>query len=131
MARVLSGAHTYGMYVCMYVCMCLCVYVCTNVCTVMFIFEYIHGSKCKAMPYIFKKTNTRITDPEILERRYPVILRQFSIRRGSGGKGRYHGGDGVVRELEFTRVRLLCRILPLKGSSICMYVCMYVCMSSH
>ena len=56
---------------------------------------------------MFTKTNTRITDPEILERRYPVILRQFSIRRGSGGRGRFHGGDGVVRELEFTRVLLI------------------------
>lgn len=49
-------------------------------------------------------TNTRITDPEILERRYPVVLRQFSIRKGSGGKGSFNGGDGVVRELEFTKV---------------------------
>jgi 5-oxoprolinase (ATP-hydrolysing) len=46
-------------------------------------------------------TNTRITDPEILERRYPVRLRRFAIRRGSGGKGRWAGGDGLVRELEF------------------------------
>ena len=46
-------------------------------------------------------TNTRITDPEILERRYPVLLRKFSIRRGSGGQGRYNGGDGLVREIEF------------------------------
>ncbi|MCH7909665.1 MAG: hydantoinase B/oxoprolinase family protein, partial [Candidatus Hydrogenedentes bacterium] len=46
-------------------------------------------------------TNTRITDPEVLERRYPVVLREFSIRRGSGGGGRRHGGDGVVRALEF------------------------------
>jgi len=45
-------------------------------------------------------TNTRITDPEILERRYPVLLREFSIRKGSGGKGKHKGGDGVVRELE-------------------------------
>jgi 5-oxoprolinase (ATP-hydrolysing) len=45
-------------------------------------------------------TNTRITDPEILERRYPVVLRQFSLRKGSGGKGRFAGGDGVIRELE-------------------------------
>eukprot|EP00934_Nitzschia_sp_Nitz4_P003250 Nitzschia sp. Nitz4//scaffold289_size23394//17923//21827//NITZ4_008481-RA/size23394-augustus-gene-0.2-mRNA-1//1//CDS//3329545834//3240//frame0 len=45
-------------------------------------------------------TNTRITDPEILERRYPVLLREFSIRSGSGGKGKHPGGDGVVRELE-------------------------------
>jgi 5-oxoprolinase (ATP-hydrolysing) len=45
-------------------------------------------------------TNTRITDPEILERRYPVVLRQFSLRPGSGGLGRHPGGDGVIRELE-------------------------------
>jgi len=48
-------------------------------------------------------TNTRITDPEILERRYPVLLRQFSLRPGSGGRGRYSGGDGVIREIEFLR----------------------------
>ncbi len=46
-------------------------------------------------------TNTRITDPEILERRYPLLLREFSIRRGSGGDGRHRGGDGLVREVEF------------------------------
>lgn len=46
-------------------------------------------------------TNTRITDPEILERRYPVILRKFALRPGSGGRGRYRGGNGVVREVEF------------------------------
>ena len=45
-------------------------------------------------------TNTRITDPEILERRYPVLLREFSLRKGSGGRGRHNGGDGVIRELE-------------------------------
>lgn len=45
-------------------------------------------------------TNTRITDPEILERRYPVLLREFSLRRGSGGRGMHQGGDGVIRELE-------------------------------
>jgi 5-oxoprolinase (ATP-hydrolysing) len=48
-------------------------------------------------------TNTRITDAEIIETRYPVIVRQFGIRKGSGGQGRWHGGDGIVRELEFTR----------------------------
>ena len=47
-------------------------------------------------------TNTRITDPEILERRYPVVLRQFGLRDGSGGGGRFRGGDGTVRELQFT-----------------------------
>lgn len=46
-------------------------------------------------------TNTAITDPEIIEQRYPVRLRQFAIRRGSGGTGRWCGGDGVVREFEF------------------------------
>ena len=45
-------------------------------------------------------TNTRITDPEILERRYPVLLREFSLRQGSGGAGKHKGGNGVVRELE-------------------------------
>ncbi|KAL4910751.1 hypothetical protein BDW74DRAFT_164568 [Aspergillus multicolor] len=46
-------------------------------------------------------TNTRITDPEVLERRYPVLLRQFSLRKESGGHGEFRGGDGVVREVEF------------------------------
>ncbi|KAJ9098312.1 hypothetical protein QFC19_006436 [Naganishia cerealis] len=46
-------------------------------------------------------TNTRITDPEILERRYPVILRQFGYRPNSGGRGHYNGGNGVIREMEF------------------------------
>jgi len=46
-------------------------------------------------------TNTAITDPEILESRYSVRLRQFAIRRGSGGAGTWRGGDGVVREFEF------------------------------
>jgi 5-oxoprolinase (ATP-hydrolysing) len=46
-------------------------------------------------------TNTRITDPEVIEHRYPVRLHRFAIRRGSGGKGRWTGGDGVIREIEF------------------------------
>jgi len=46
-------------------------------------------------------TNTRITDPETLEHRYPVRLHRFAIRQGSGGSGRFHGGDGAVREIEF------------------------------
>lgn len=46
-------------------------------------------------------TNTRITDPEVYELRYPVILRQFSIRQRSGGVGRYRGGNGVIREMVF------------------------------
>lgn len=48
-------------------------------------------------------TNTRITDPEILEQRYPVLLRQFILREGSGGDGQFKGGDGVVREIEFLK----------------------------
>jgi 5-oxoprolinase (ATP-hydrolysing) len=46
-------------------------------------------------------TNTRLTDPEVLEWRFPVLLRGFRIRRGSGGSGRHRGGDGVVRRIEF------------------------------
>ena len=46
-------------------------------------------------------TNTRITDPEVLERRYPVHLRRFCLRPGTGGAGRFRGGHGVVREVEF------------------------------
>ncbi|KAJ5117008.1 hypothetical protein N7456_001356 [Penicillium angulare] len=46
-------------------------------------------------------TNTRITDPEILEKRYPTMLRQFTLRNGSGGRGRNPGGEGVIRDIEF------------------------------
>ncbi len=46
-------------------------------------------------------TNTRITDPEVLEFRYPVRLERFEIRRGSGGKGKWNGGDGVLRQILF------------------------------
>ena len=46
-------------------------------------------------------TNTRLTDAEVLEAQYPVRLRRFEIRRGSGGGGRFTGGDGVRREMEF------------------------------
>lgn len=46
-------------------------------------------------------TNTRITDPEILEKRYPVFLTTFTLRENSGGYGKYCGGNGVVRELQF------------------------------
>ncbi|GLC33195.1 hypothetical protein PLESTB_000360500 [Pleodorina starrii] len=48
-------------------------------------------------------TNTRITDPEILERRYPVVLHAFKLRPGSGGEGCWRGGDGVIREVEALR----------------------------
>lgn len=46
-------------------------------------------------------TNSRLTDPEVLETRFPVLLEEFSIRRGSGGAGRWRGGDGTVRRLRF------------------------------
>jgi len=46
-------------------------------------------------------TNSRLTDPEVLESRFPVILERFAIRRGSGGAGAHHGGDGVERRIRF------------------------------
>ena len=48
-------------------------------------------------------TNTRLTDVEVIERRYPVRIREFSIRRGSGGQGQHRGGDGIVRRIEFLK----------------------------
>ncbi|XP_068721717.1 5-oxoprolinase-like isoform X2 [Montipora capricornis] len=52
-------------------------------------------------------TNTRITDPEIIERRFPVILRRFHLNPGTGGTGFHKGGDGVVRELLFRKAQVL------------------------
>jgi 5-oxoprolinase (ATP-hydrolysing) len=46
-------------------------------------------------------TNTRLTDPEILEWRFPIVLEEFSIRRNSGGAGKFSGGDGVIRKMRF------------------------------
>jgi 5-oxoprolinase (ATP-hydrolysing) len=46
-------------------------------------------------------TNTRLTDPEVLEWRHPVLVEEFSIRRGSGGAGKWRGGDGAVRRVRF------------------------------
>jgi 5-oxoprolinase (ATP-hydrolysing) len=48
-------------------------------------------------------TNTRLTDPEVMEQRFPVRLLEFSIRHGSGGKGIYQGGNGTVRRIEFLK----------------------------
>ena len=70
-------------------------------------------------------TNTRSTDPEVLETRFPVRLEEFSIRRNSGGKGKFNGGDGVTRKLRFLEpmtVTTLCshrRVKPfgLNGGS--------------
>jgi 5-oxoprolinase (ATP-hydrolysing) len=53
-------------------------------------------------------TNSRLTDVEVLERRFPVRVRRFAIRHGTGGNGRFRGGDGVVREIEF--------LVPMQGS---------------
>jgi 5-oxoprolinase (ATP-hydrolysing) len=55
-------------------------------------------------------TNTRLTDPEILEFRYPVLLEDFHIRRGSGGRGKWHAGDGIRRTIRFFE-RMDCTIL--------------------
>ncbi len=46
-------------------------------------------------------TNSRLTDPEVLEWRFPVLVENFAIRRGSGGAGRHHGGNGVIRRIRF------------------------------
>ena len=46
-------------------------------------------------------TNSRLTDPEILEQRYPVQVREFAVRRDSGGAGAYVGGNGLVRRIRF------------------------------
>jgi 5-oxoprolinase (ATP-hydrolysing) len=46
-------------------------------------------------------TNSRLTDPEVLESRHPVLVREFRYRRGSGGSGHGRGGDGLVRVIEF------------------------------
>ena len=46
-------------------------------------------------------TNTRLTDPEVLEFRYPVVLEDFHIRAGSGGRGQWNAGDGISRTIRF------------------------------
>jgi 5-oxoprolinase (ATP-hydrolysing) len=53
-------------------------------------------------------TNSKLTDVEVIERRFPVRVRRFAIRAGTGGDGRFRGGDGVVREIEF--------LVPMQGS---------------
>lgn len=56
-------------------------------------------------------TNTRMTDVEIMEKRYPVLVEQFSVRKGSGGLGSHSGGDGVVREIKFLRDGIVASLL--------------------
>ena len=55
-------------------------------------------------------TNTRLTDPEVLEFRYPVLLEDFHIRTGSGGRGQWNAGDGVRRTIRFLE-KMECTIL--------------------
>lgn len=55
-------------------------------------------------------TNTRLTDPEILELRYPVVLEDFHIRKGSGGRGQWNAGDGIIRTIRFLE-KMECTIL--------------------
>ena len=55
-------------------------------------------------------TNTRLTDPEMLEFRYPVLLEDFHIRKGSGGKGKWNAGDGIRRTIRFLE-KMECTIL--------------------
>ena len=55
-------------------------------------------------------TNSRLTDPEILESRFPVVLEDFHIRKGSGGKGRWSAGDGTSRPIRFLE-EMNCSIL--------------------
>jgi 5-oxoprolinase (ATP-hydrolysing) len=67
-------------------------------------------------------TNSRLTDPEILELRFPVLLEDFHIRQGSGGRGRWNAGDGTKRTIRFLE-RMECAILsshrnrPPKGGN--------------
>ena len=56
-------------------------------------------------------TNTRMTDPEILEKRFPVRLEEFGIRKGSGGAGRWTGGDGATRKMRF--------LVPVTVTTLC------------
>jgi 5-oxoprolinase (ATP-hydrolysing) len=58
-------------------------------------------------------TNSRLTDPEVLESRFPVLVEDFSIRRGSGGAGAHPGGDGVRRRIRF-RQPMTCSILSTR-----------------
>ncbi|MFQ5731783.1 MAG: hydantoinase B/oxoprolinase family protein [Planctomycetaceae bacterium] len=60
-------------------------------------------------------TNTRLTDVEVIERRYPVRIRRFEIRRESGGNGDHDGGDGIVREIEFLKTLTVSMLSERRG----------------
>ena len=67
-------------------------------------------------------TNSRLTDPEVLELRFPVMVDEFSIRQNSGGSGKFHGGNGVVRKIRFKQAMTAAilsghRIVPPYGSA--------------
>jgi 5-oxoprolinase (ATP-hydrolysing) len=62
-------------------------------------------------------TNSRLTDPEILESRFPILVERFSVRRGSGGAGEHRGGDGVVRSIRF-RQPMTAAILANRRSTV-------------
>ena len=55
---------------------------------------------CKSLTYEKNMTNTRLSDCEVLEKRFPVLIKQFSIRHGSGGTGLHPGGNGAIRGFE-------------------------------
>ena len=57
-------------------------------------------------------TNTRSTDPEILEFRFPVRIEEMSIRVGSGGRGKFIGGDGIIRRLRFLEQMTVTTLCP-------------------
>ncbi|PQO38635.1 hydantoinase [Blastopirellula marina] len=61
-------------------------------------------------------TNTRLTDAEVFELRFPVRLHRFAIRRGSGGLGQHDGGDGIIREIEFLRPLDVSLLTQRRGS---------------
>jgi 5-oxoprolinase (ATP-hydrolysing) len=61
-------------------------------------------------------TNTRITDPELIEHRHPVRVERFAVRRGSGGDGEFRGGDGVVREIRFLEPMSLSLLSQHRGT---------------
>jgi len=67
------------------------------------------------------RTNTRITDPEILERRYPVLLHRFELRQLSGGAGTFNGGDGVVRSLVHRRTCSFTHALTATECDLALY----------
>ncbi len=63
-------------------------------------------------------TNTRITDPEVLEQRYPVRLDQFSIRSNSGGRGKHRGGNGIIRKMTFLKPVTVSLLTQRRGQNM-------------